>query len=55
LYPAYAKIFAENLWGQALEKIVVEGVSSEAAADEVIQRIKMIFEEWEQLKAGEKR
>lgn len=46
LYPAYAQLFAENIWGQALEKIVVEGVSAEAATDEIIQRIKTIFTQW---------
>ncbi|WP_413167380.1 ABC transporter substrate-binding protein [Capilliphycus salinus ALCB114379] len=54
LYPAYAQLFAENIWGQAIEKIVVEGVSAEAAADEVIQKIKTTFTKWERLKSGEK-
>lgn len=54
LYPAYAQLFAENIWGQALEKIVVEGVSPEAAADQIIQQIKTIFAQWKKLKLREK-
>ncbi len=52
LYPAYAQIFAENIWGQALEKIVLDGFSAEAVTDEVIQQIQTIFEQWERLKSG---
>ena len=45
--PAYSIVLKENIWGQSLEKIVLEGVTPEQAADDAIVRIKKIFEEWE--------
>ncbi len=45
--PAYSIVLKENVWGKALKRIVVDGISPEQAADEVIERIQQIFAEWE--------
>ena len=45
--PAYSIVLKENIWGQSLGKIVLEGITPEQAADEAITRIKQIFAEWE--------
>ncbi|MDJ0576992.1 MAG: ABC transporter substrate-binding protein [Xenococcaceae cyanobacterium MO_234.B1] len=44
--PAYSLILKENVWGRSIEKIVLDNVTPEAAADEAITRIKEIFAEW---------
>ena len=44
--PAYSVVLKENIWGQSLEKIVLDGLTPEQAADEAIARIKSIFAEW---------
>ena len=46
LNPAYSMVQSENVWGKAIERVVVDGLSPEEAADEAIQRIKEIFAEW---------
>ena len=45
--PAYSIVLKENVWGVALNRIVVDGISPEQAADEAIERIQQIFAEWE--------
>ena len=45
--PAYSQVLEEHLWGKALDRILLEGVSPGDAADEAIDRMKEIFEEWE--------
>jgi multiple sugar transport system substrate-binding protein len=45
--PAYSVVLEQNLWGQAIKKIIVEGISPEQAADEAIAQIKQIFAQWE--------
>lgn len=45
--PAYSIVLKENVWGQALKKVLVENISTDQAADEAIARIKQIFVEWE--------
>lgn len=45
--PAYSIVLKENIWGQSLEKMVLNNISAEQAADEAIVRIKEIFQEWE--------
>jgi multiple sugar transport system substrate-binding protein len=47
LNPAYSQVQAENVWGQAMSAILVEGKSSEAAVDEAIGHIQTIFAEWQ--------
>ncbi|MDJ0536873.1 MAG: ABC transporter substrate-binding protein [Xenococcaceae cyanobacterium MO_207.B15] len=44
--PAYSLILKENVWGRSLEKILLDNVTPEVAADEAITRIKKIFAEW---------
>ena len=44
--PAYSRVLKENVWGKALKIIVVDGISPEKAADEAIERIKEIFDQW---------
>ncbi len=46
LNPAYSEVHAENVWGQTMKRIVVDGISPEAAADEAIEKIKDIFARW---------
>lgn len=44
--PAYSLVLEENVWGNALNRIVVNSISPEQAADTAIERIKQIFDEW---------
>ena len=46
LNPAYTDLQSENIWGQALERMVVEGQSGEEATAEAFTRIGEIFGEW---------
>jgi len=43
---AYSMVQSENVWGKAIERVVVDGLSPKEAADEAINRIKEIFSEW---------
>lgn len=45
-YPVYSLVLEQNIWGQALNSIVVDKVSPEQAADKAIAQIKTIFAEW---------
>ena len=45
-YPAYSLVLEQNVWGQALNSIVVDKVSPEQAADKAIAQIKDIFTAW---------
>lgn len=44
--PAYTVILQKNIWGQALNRISVDHISPEQAADQAIAEIKTIFKEW---------
>ncbi len=44
--PAYSQVLQENIWGQALTSMIIEGLTAEQAADRAITRIKQIFAEW---------
>ncbi len=46
LNPAYASVQSENVWGEAIER-VIEGASPEEATDEALARIKEIFAQWD--------
>lgn len=46
LNPAYVQVQEENVWGKALNRITIDNLSPEQAADEAITRIKNIFYEW---------
>ncbi|MDJ0651290.1 MAG: ABC transporter substrate-binding protein [Xenococcaceae cyanobacterium MO_188.B19] len=45
--PAYSQVLEENIWGKTLNRIVVDRLSPEQAADEAIAKIKKIFNQWE--------
>jgi multiple sugar transport system substrate-binding protein len=45
--PAYSVILKENVWGKALQRILFDNYSSEQAADEAIDRINKIFQQWD--------
>lgn len=45
--PAYSLVLKENVWGKALKRVIVDGSSPEQAADEAIERIKQIFDQWQ--------
>jgi multiple sugar transport system substrate-binding protein len=45
--PAYTIIMHENAWGKALNRIVADGLSPEQAADQAIEHIKQIFDQWQ--------
>lgn len=44
--PAYSQVNAENVWGKAIGRVVVDGWSPAKAADEAIARIEQIFSGW---------
>ncbi|MBD3881881.1 carbohydrate ABC transporter substrate-binding protein [Phormidium tenue FACHB-886] len=46
-HPAYSVVTQENVWGKAINRVVVENVSVEQAVDEALNRIKQIFAEWQ--------
>ncbi|WP_237743635.1 ABC transporter substrate-binding protein [Pleurocapsa sp. PCC 7319] len=45
--PAYSIVLQENIWGQALNRIAIDNLSPEQAADEAISKIKEIFNQWD--------
>lgn len=48
LNPAYSQVQSENVWGQAIQAVLVEGKSAEAAVDTAIAQIQQIFADWQQ-------
>ena len=42
----YGVVMEENIWGQAINQMAVEGISAEQAADQAIEQIKQIFDQW---------
>lgn len=42
-HPAYSLVYDENVWGKAIARVAVERWTVERAADEAIQRLKVIF------------
>lgn len=44
---AYSLVMKENIWGKAIERIVVDNISPEQAADEAIAQIQQIFAQWQ--------
>ncbi|MBW4427839.1 MAG: ABC transporter substrate-binding protein [Nostoc desertorum CM1-VF14] len=44
--PAYCIVLEENLWGKALQRILVDHITPEQSADEAIKQIKQIFAQW---------
>jgi multiple sugar transport system substrate-binding protein len=47
LNPAYSQVQAENIWGQTLYAVLVEGKSAAVAVDEAIAKIQKIFTDWQ--------
>lgn len=47
LNPAYSQVLQEGIWGQALNRIAVDKITPEQAADEAIARIEEIFKNWQ--------
>ncbi len=46
LNPAYSQVQAENVWGKAMHRVLIDRQSPEAAVNEAIARINQIFTEW---------
>lgn len=46
LNPAYHEVLAQNVWGNALGRVIVGGASPEQAAQQAASEIKRIFERW---------
>ncbi len=44
--PAYSRVLQENVWGQAIKKVLVDDITAEQAANEAVSRIKQIFAQW---------
>ena len=45
--PAYVELLNDNIWGQALHQIIVDGASPEQAADWAVAQIEETFEQWQ--------
>ena len=45
--PGYVEVLEENIWGQALQQIIIDGASPEEAAGWAIARITQIFKQWQ--------
>ncbi|MDY7005205.1 MAG: ABC transporter substrate-binding protein [Cyanobacteriota bacterium] len=43
---AYSQIYSENIWGKAMRKVLIQGLSPTKATDIAINRIKKIFSQW---------
>ncbi|MEM1168316.1 MAG: ABC transporter substrate-binding protein [Cyanobacteria bacterium P01_H01_bin.35] len=44
--PAYSQVGSENIWGKAIQQVLIEDVSPTEATDLAIKRIKEIFSQW---------
>jgi multiple sugar transport system substrate-binding protein len=44
--PANSQVFAENVWGKAMDRTIEDKWSSAKAADEAIARVKTIVAQW---------
>ncbi|MFG6093768.1 ABC transporter substrate-binding protein [Leptothoe sp. ISB3NOV94-8A] len=47
LNPAYGEVAEQNIWGQIMNKIALGELDNESAADEAIQLIQQIFDDWQ--------
>ena len=45
--PAYSNVLQQNIWGKALNRIAVEGLSAEEAGNDAIAQIIEIFDDWQ--------
>ncbi|MEA5596324.1 ABC transporter substrate-binding protein [Rivularia sp. UHCC 0363] len=48
--PAYSRVLDQNVWGKAINRVIVDKISPEQAADEAITEIKLIYQEWDTVK-----
>lgn len=46
-HPAYSVVVEQKVWTQAINRILVEKIPVEQAADEAIAKIKQIFDQWQ--------
>ncbi|WP_339383731.1 ABC transporter substrate-binding protein [Oculatella sp. LEGE 06141] len=46
--PAYSMVLGQNIWGKALDRILIDRLSPDQAANEAIDQIKQIFDQWNQ-------
>lgn len=46
-HPAYSQVLKQNVWGKALQAIILEGKSPTVATDNAIAEINRIFQNWE--------
>ncbi|MEB3341180.1 ABC transporter substrate-binding protein [Okeania sp.] len=44
--PAYSEVLSQNIWGKAIKRVIVDGLSTEDATDEAISKIQEIFAQW---------
>ena len=44
--PAYSRVLDKNVWGKAINQVIVSKISPEEAADKAIQQIKLIYQLW---------
>ncbi|NEQ35920.1 MAG: carbohydrate ABC transporter substrate-binding protein [Okeania sp. SIO3I5] len=44
--PAYSQVLSENVWGKAIERVIIDGLSTADATDEAIAKIQEIFAQW---------
>ena len=45
--PAYSRVLDRNVWGKAINRVLVDGIPPEQAADKAIMEVKQIYQEWE--------
>jgi len=45
--PVYSRVLDRNVWGKAINRVIVDKISPAQAADEAIKEIKLIYQEWE--------
>ena len=43
---AYSQVHSENIWGEAMRQILIEGLSPTQATDLALKRITEIFSQW---------
>lgn len=44
--PAYSQVLSENVWGRAIEQVIVDGLSTTDATYKAISKIQEIFAQW---------
>jgi len=44
--PAYSRVLDKNIWGKAINRVIVNDITPEQATDAAILEIKQIYQEW---------